>query len=168
MTVKRLVAVAALAGLALSLLAFAPRGGTGQAQAISPPPSANCTPVGGVLMTNIGAIPFGPYGATNLGPVFGDLAGSVAATPIAPPAVGYHHYWVTSTGDTINFKDAALHATLSEGAVVAVQWGQYRSDIIGGTGKFDGATGYLDYFGLADFSANTLVLRYRGQVCYAK
>jgi hypothetical protein len=39
--------------------------------------------------------------------------------------------------------------------------------ISGGTGKFAHATGYLDYFGLADFKALTLVLRYRGEVCYA-
>jgi hypothetical protein len=37
---------------------------------------SGCAPVGGELMTNIGAI----AGVTNLGPVFGDLAGSVAAT----------------------------------------------------------------------------------------
>jgi hypothetical protein len=120
-----------------------------------------------MLMTNIGVIPFGPNGATNLGPVTGDLAGSVVATPLAAPTVGYHHYWVTSSGDTINFDDAVLHATLEAGEVVAVQWGQYISVITGGTGKFAGATGSLEYFGLADFTNNTLVLRYRGTVCYA-
>lgn len=131
----------------------------------------HCQQVGGVLMTNIGSIPFGPHGATNLGPVFGDLAGSVAATPIAPPAVGYHHYWVTSSGDTINFEDALLNADptdlLEGGTVVAVRWGHYKSKIIpGGTGKFANATGELEYFGLADFNQLTLVLRYRGEVCY--
>ena len=50
--------------------------------------------------------------------------------------------------------------------IVAIP-GAYRSYIIGGTGKFEGATGYLDYFGMADFYENTLVLRYRGEVCYA-
>ena len=143
---------------------------------------SSCTPVGGVLMTNIGAIPFGPNGATNLGPAFGDLAGSLIATPIAS-GVGYHHYWVTTSGDTINFKDALLKAAqtdfLENGTVVAVRWGHYRSEIIpGGTGKFKNATGYLDYFGLADFNATepdhpdqtgmTLVLRYRGKVCYGQ
>jgi hypothetical protein len=49
--------------------------------------------------------------------------------------------------------------------IVAVPWGHYRSDITGGTGKFKNATGYLDYFGIADFHQNTLVLRYRGVVC---
>jgi hypothetical protein len=36
----------------------------------------HCEHVGGVLMTNVGAI----AGTTNLGPVFADLQGSVAAT----------------------------------------------------------------------------------------
>jgi hypothetical protein len=38
--------------------------------------ASQCQAVGGVLMTNIGAI----EGVTNLGPVSGDLQGSVAAT----------------------------------------------------------------------------------------
>ena len=38
--------------------------------------SSHCVPVGGALMTNIGAI----AGVTNLGPATGDLAGSLAAT----------------------------------------------------------------------------------------
>jgi len=184
MTLRRLVIVVLLAGGAFSLVALAPRGTILRAPAVAvaaaPLESSQCKPVGGVLMTNIGTIPFGPNGATNLGPVFGDLAGSVAATPIAG-AVGYHHYWVTTSGDTINFKDAILNADptdlLEGGSVVAVRWGHYRSVINGGTGKFDGARGYLDYFGLADFNATdpgtnqpglTLVLRYRGEVCYAR
>lgn len=56
---------------------------------------------------------------------------------------------------------------MENGTLVVVRWGHYRSDINGGTGKFANATGYLDYFGLADFNAKTLVLRYQGQVCYA-
>jgi hypothetical protein len=56
----------------------------------------------------------------------------------------------------------------SNKAIVAVPWGNYRSDITGGTGKFNGTTGYLDYFGMADFDQNTLVLRYRGEVCHAQ
>ncbi|HEY6765925.1 MAG TPA: hypothetical protein VI386_14265 [Candidatus Sulfotelmatobacter sp.] len=31
---------------------------------------------------------------------------------------------------------------------------------MGGTGKFEGATGYLDYLGMADFYQNTLILGY--------
>jgi hypothetical protein len=126
-----------------------------------------CKPVGGELMTNIGAI----AGQTNLGPVFGDLAGSVAATILGQNTNGTYnvqHYWVTSAGETIKFKVAVLNPTYptSDLAVVAVPWGNYRSYIAGGTGKFAGASGYLDYFGIADFNQSTLLLRYRGQVCY--
>jgi len=125
-----------------------------------------CEAVGGVLMTNIGAI----EGVTNLGPVFGDLQGSVAATIKGQDASGnflVQHYWVNAAGETILFKLATLKpVTTSDPNVVAVLWGNYRSVIAGGTGKYKNATGYLDYFGIADFNQNTLVLRYRGQVCH--
>ena len=119
--------------------------------------SGRCDSVGGVLMTNIAAID----GVYNLGPVFGDLQGSV------------QHYWVTSSGDTILMKVAILHPTypvanglFTDRTIVAVPWGNYTSDISGGTGKFDGATGTISYFGMADFNKNTLVLRFSGTVCY--
>jgi hypothetical protein len=127
----------------------------------------DCKPVGGTLMTNIGAI----AGTTNLGPVSGDLEGSVAATILGQNSNGSYnvqHYWVTSAGDTIKLKVAILVPAYptNDPAIVAVPWGNYRSYINGGTGKFDGATGYIDYFGIADFNQGTLVLRYRGQVCH--
>jgi hypothetical protein len=131
--------------------------------------ASDCKTVAGALMTNIGAI----AGVTNLGPVFGDLSGSVAATILGQNPNGtfnVQHYWVTSGGDTIKLKVAILTPTYptTDPAIVAVPWGNYRSYIAGGTGKFDKATGYLDYFGIADFNQSTLVLRYRGQVCYAE
>jgi len=125
-----------------------------------------CQSVGGMLMTNIGAI----EGVTNLGPVTGDLQGSVAATILGQDAHGnflVQHYWVTSSGETIVLKEAVLTPTpTSDPNVVAVLWGNYPVDIIGGTGKFKNATGRLEAFGLADFKERTLVLRYRGKVCY--
>jgi hypothetical protein len=125
-----------------------------------------CQAVGGMLMTNIGAI----AGVTNLGPVSGDLAGSVAATILGQNSDGtfnVQHYWVTTAGETILLKQAVLTPTpTSDPNVVAVLWGNYPVDIIGGTGKFKNATGRLEAFGLADFKALTLVLRYRGKVCY--
>lgn len=131
-----------------------------------------CQQVGGALMTNIAVIPVGgPFG-TNLGPVFGDLKGSVAATILGQNPDGtfnVQHYWVTASGDTIKLAVAHLtpvYPVSNNPNVVAVLWGNYSSDIKGGTGKFANATGHLDYFGIADFSQQTLVLRYRGQVCY--
>jgi len=128
-----------------------------------------CESVGGVLMTNIGAI---AAGGINLGPVFGDLQGSVAAKILsyntADGTYSVQHYWVTTSGDTILFAPATLHPTYptSDHNIVAVPWGHYIATIIGGTGKFAGATGTLDNFGMADFNKLTLVLRYSGNVCY--
>ncbi len=131
---------------------------------------AQCRDVGGVLMTNIGAI----AGVTNLGPVFGDLEGSVAATIMGQDNNGnflIQHYWVNSAGETIKFKLATLvPGTASVGGqvqsgIVPVLWGNYVSDIQGGTGKYQHAHGSLLYFGIADFNQLTLVLRYRGTVC---
>jgi hypothetical protein len=170
MKLERLT-VRALAGLVFSLPAFLPN----HLVRVTPIASAQngndpiCVPVGGALITNIGAI----AGVTNLGPVSGDLAGSVAATILGQNSNGSYnlqHYWVTSAGDTITLKVAVLTPTYptSNKAIVAVPWGNYRSYITGGTGKFNGITGYLDYLGMADFDQNTLVLRYRGEVCHAQ
>jgi hypothetical protein len=125
-----------------------------------------CQTVGGMLMTNIGAI----EGVTNLGPVTGDLQGSVAATIKGRDSEGdflVQHYWVTSSGETIALKEAVLKpVATSDPNVVAVLWGNYSSDILGGTGKFKNATGRINYFGIADFKELTLVLRYQGSVCF--
>ncbi len=127
-----------------------------------------CAPVGGVLMTNINAI----AGTYNLGPVFGDLGGSVAAQILGQNPNGsfnVQHYWVTNSGDTILFKVAVLTPTYpvpNNTNIVAVPWGNYISAIDGGTGLYANATGSVSYFGIADFTQNTLVLRYSGTVCY--
>ncbi len=66
-----------------------------------------CEVVGGMLMTNINVI----AGETNLGPVTGDLQGSIAATIKGQDAHGNYlvqHYWVTSSGETIVLKEAVL------------------------------------------------------------
>jgi hypothetical protein len=127
--------------------------------------AAQCQAVGGVLMTNIGAI----EGVTNLGPVSGDLQGSIAATIKGQDSQGnflVQHYWVTSAGEAIVLKQAVLKpVATSDPNVVAVLWGNYSSDISGGTGKFKNASGRIEYFGIADFKERTLVLRYRGRVC---
>lgn len=168
MNLKRLT-VRATTGVLLTLLALVPNSLvsiSSVAMAQSDDSDLACTHIGGALMTNIGAV----AGVTNLGPVFGDLAGSVAATILGQNKDGsfnVQHYWVTAAGDTIKLKVAVLSPTYpsADKSVVAVPWGHYRSDIAGGTGKFAHASGYIDYFGIADFGQGTLVLRYRGQVC---
>jgi len=167
MTFRRFT-VRVLSGVIFSLLAFTNNLAGVTHVALAQDQNEHCVAVGGALITNIGAI----AGVTNLGPVSGDLNGSVAATILGQNSNGSYnvqHYWVTTSGDTITLKVALLQPTYptSDKDIVAVPWGNYRSYISGGTGRFKDATGYLDYFGMADFTQNTLVLRYRGQVCYA-
>jgi len=170
MTFARFTRIAFLVSAAVMLIAFITTGGgypIAAAQPRSESGERHCIHVGGMLMTNIGAI----EGVTNLGPVSGDLQGSIAATIKGQDAQGdflVQHYWVTSAGDTILLKQAVLKpVATSDPNVVAVLWGNYSSDILGGTGKFKNATGRIDYFGIADFSEKTLVLRYRGEACFA-
>ena len=168
MTLKGIVTILGRTGVVFSVLAIIPNNLTHLTPiALADDQDGHCIAVGGALMTNIGAI----AGVTNLGPVSGDLSGSVAATILGQNSDGSYnvqHYWVTAGGETITLKQAVLFPTYptSDLGIVAVPWGNYRSNISGGTGKFNNATGYLDYFGMADFHQNTLVLRYRGQVCF--
>src|SRR5881275_2650833 len=74
---------------------------------------------------------------TTLGPATGDLRGAVAATLTAPPSPT--RFAFTS----------------------------YPARIIGGTGRFAGATGDLTNIGEADLQAGTAI-RYSGQVCFAE
>ena len=113
MKLKRIVAVRALAGGVFALLALNPGNITRLTPfALAQGQSAHsaCIPVGGALITNIGAI----AGVTNLGPVWGDLSGSVAATILGQNSNGSYnvqHYWVTAAGDTITLKVAVLTPT---------------------------------------------------------
>lgn len=140
-------------------------------------PGQNCTPVGGILFTNVAAI----ENRINFGMVYGDLAGSVAAAIIAgPESIGFpaqgrtqirftvQHYWVTDKGDVILFKPAVATAdTTSKENVVAITYDNYVATINGGTGRFAGATGTVKFTGTVDFNESHLVLRYAGQVCQA-
>ena len=137
----------------------------------------NCTPLGGILFTNVAAI----ENRVNVGVAYGDLAGTVAAAIIAgPTVVGFpaqgrqqiqftvQHYWVTDKGETILFKPAAATAdTTSKDNVVAIVYDNYVATITGGTGRFANATGTVKFMGAVDFNENHLVLRYSGQLCPA-
>ncbi len=141
--------------------------------AAAQPNGQNCTQVGGVLFTNVGAI----ENRINFGVVSGDLAGAVAAAIIdGPHTVGFpgpqqirftvQHYWVTDKGDLINFKPATATADpTSKQNVVAITYDNYVGTVDGGTGKYANATGTVKFMGAVDFNTNHLVLRYSGQIC---
>jgi hypothetical protein len=125
----------------------------------------HCHPVGGMLMTNFGAVDAN----TTLGYATGDLKGSVAATVlnVAPGPGGtvvftVQHHWVTESGDNI-FTDQARAVTqpLSQTLFAVIS---YPVHVTGGTGKFAGVTGDLQSIGEADLSAGT-VFRYTGKLC---
>ena len=137
----------------------------------------NCTPLGGILFTNVAAI----ENRINVGVAYGDLAGTVAAAIIAGPTMtGFpaqgrqqiqftvQHYWISDKGEIILFKPAAATAdTTSKDNVVAITYDNYVATITGGTGRFANATGTVKFMGAVDFNENHLVLRYSGQLCPA-
>ncbi len=146
------------------------------ALASAQPANKACTPVGGVLFTNVAAI----ENRVNFGVVYGDLAGAVAAAITSgPDLIGFpgrqqvrftaQHYWVTDKGEIIQFKPAVATADqTSKSNVLAIVYDNYVADISGGTGRFANATGTVKFMGAVDFNENHLVLRYTGEVCLAK
>jgi hypothetical protein len=153
MNMKRLAGVLTLSFGAICLNAlsvFAAEGGT------------RCQDVGGGVLTNF-------LDSTHTeGTSSGDIKGAVGVQILGISGNIYHvqHHWVTESGDTIYVKDAFLTAfpTSDPNRVLA----DYLSgvDLIGGTGRFDGASGTLFAFGAVDLKLGQITLRYAGTVCF--
>jgi hypothetical protein len=130
---------------------------------------SHCVPVGGSVITNFGAFANDP--TTTLGPATGDLRGAVSGSLTGPPQTsGGHvifqiqHHWVTETGDLLSFDPAtATTLPLSQTLFAIIT---YPAHLKGGTGKFAGATGDINFIGEVDQNAGT-ALRYVGTVCFA-
>ena len=124
---------------------------------------SSCTKVSGGIVATV------PTSDSALGAVTGDLEGGVRATFSATPqsdgsvTLTLHHLFVTEGGDTLQTVDVG---TLTP---VAGMPGVFRMavsyTIIGGSGKFAGATGTLANHGEADLTNGQLTLRYKGTVC---
>src|ERR1700730_10463547 len=128
----------------------------------------HCQPIGGMLMTNLGAID----ASTTMGPVTGDLKGSVSGTVVGTEVVGdnliFHiqHHWVTESGDTLSFDQAtATTRAVAPGLCAIIT---YPVHLSGGTGKFAGVTGDTNSIGEVDLNSGQIVLRYSGQLCSPK
>ncbi len=125
----------------------------------------HCQSVGGMLMTNLGAID----ASTTMGPVTGDLKGSVIGTVVSTEVIGdnlvFHiqHHWVTESGDTLSFDQAtATTRAVAPGLYAIIS---YPVHLSGGTGKFAGVTGDTTSIGEVDLNSGQIVLRYSGQIC---
>jgi hypothetical protein len=129
--------------------------------------SKHCTTVGGMIMTNLGAVD----PATTLGTVTGDLRGAVAATILSTEGTGntlilhVQHHWVTESGDTLDFDPATATTTQVAPGLYAIV--TYPVHLKGGTGKYAKAAGNLTNIGEANLVTGQIVLRYTGQVCFA-
>lgn len=145
----------------------------------------NCKDVSGGVVTNFltesGTVNFPSESGktfifTTLGTATGDLQGalgvyifSITAGPNNSVVVKVHHHWVTKAGDTIFLQDATATAFQvgSFSGVYAVADDSYTVNIIGGTGRFAGASGRLSTIGVLDTNQGKVVLRYQGTICFA-
>lgn len=139
--------------------------------------SANAAPhtakVGGGFVTNFIAPD------QTAGTATGDLKGALGVKVLAvvsgaigngkPVTLKVQHFWVTETGDTI-FLEAA-DATAYPGASPSqplLYSAVYENGVrvIGGTGKFEGATGTLKAWAAIDLQAGEVAGRYSGTICF--
>ena len=144
----------------------------------------NCKEVSGGIVTNFltesGKVNGQPFVFTTHGTATGDLAGGIGVyifsfTPGTIAFAKVHHHWVTEAGDTIFAQDATATAYQVGpfSGIYAVGGGSYTVNIIGGTGRFAGATGKLSFIGVLDTSQPDpnqwrVVLRYHGTICFAR
>lgn len=162
MNMKTLARLLALSGAAMCL-------GTGLGLADNP----HCRQVGGGVLANF--LPPADQACAasfqNLctdGTATGDLKGSVGVSILGISGNVYHvhHHWVTESGDTIFLNDAYLTAfpTSDPNRVLA----DYLDGVefIGGTGRFEGATGKAFAFGAADLNLGQITLHCAGTVCF--
>lgn len=128
-----------------------------------------CAPIGGAFITNLAVVDAN----TTLGTVTGDLKGAVAATilEVAPGDNGttvftVQHHIVTESGDTVDVDKARATAVMVAPGLFAVV--SYPVTIVGGTGRFAGATGGFDNIGEVDLNTGHTTFRYQGRLCFEK
>jgi hypothetical protein len=141
--------------VAIGVLAFMPSLSS-QAQ------SGNCTKVGGSMLTQFVDEKTGQY------QLIGDLQGTGRGIILEQKqdktitTVKLEHTFVTSSGDLLQTKD---DVGTFIGAKEQKTFATITFKIVGGTGRYDGASGTLESIGAADFASGQGVLRYSGLIC---
>lgn len=128
--------------------------------------SKKCTPIGGVILTDLGV----PDANSTMGYATGDLKGSVGVSILSTQTTGdtlvlnVQHHWVSESGDIISLDPATATTTQVAPGLYAIV--TYPFHINGnGTGKFAGVWGDGTAIGEADLANGRLGLRYVGTLC---
>ena len=124
--------------------------------------TGNCGKVGGSMLTQFVDEQTGQYQLS------GDLQGSGRGIILeqkqdkATTTVKLEHTFVTSGGDLLQTKgDVGTFI----GAKDQKTFASITFKIVGGTGRYIGASGTLESIGAADFASGQGVLRYSGSIC---
>jgi len=167
MNLRRIIQISSVLSFAVLLVAIAGESVSRSAAVAPREADPHCTPVGGSIITNFGAIDQN----TTMGTATGDLRGAVSGTLLGPPqqvgsTVVFHvqHHWVTESGDTLFFDPATATTIPISQTLFAVV--TYPLHLTGGTGRFAGASGDMTAIGEVDLIKGT-AFRYSGQVCFA-
>jgi len=133
--------------------------------------SPHCAKVGGGITTNFIAQD------QTAGTATGDFEGAVGVKVLSvigqfgngkPVILTVQHFWVTETGDTLLLEVAeATGYPCPSPSLPGLYTAVYEKPvkILGGTGKFQGATGEIKAWGAVDLGAGQLTLRYSGTLC---
>lgn len=143
------------------------------ARAQSGDPAATDERVSGAFVTNFIAED------QTAGTATGDLKGALGVKVLAtvsgtvgdgkPVTLKVVHFWVTETGDTIQTEEAEVTAypgaSPSQPLLYSFVY-ENGAKVTGGTGKFDGATGVLRFWGGLDLGAGQVAGRYAGTISF--
>jgi len=126
----------------------------------------NCTAVSGTIAASV----VGGDPVTVLGTVSGDLAGATRAIVTSQQngaegtvELGLAHDFATDDRSTLKTNDKAVWTPIAGSPGVFHMATKY--EVVGGTGRFAGASGQMINQGIADTNTGLVTLSYSGKIC---